>query len=158
MLPPAALEKLIFSGGGFLIAAVLGIAAYFIKEYLGDNKSRVNATTSDVKALTRELHEFKVAVANAVSSLKTEIQVFDRKWSEQHIKDGARFDQLSMLVTTYAKDIAKLEGRIEEHMGLLSSQISMNRAIHDKLLKLFEYVDVKERATDAAKRRAHPEG
>lgn len=158
MISPAAIEKIIIGGGGFLVAMVLGIAAYFIREFLGDHKTRTNSNSSELKALTKELHEFKTAVANAVNGVRAELQSFDRKWSEQHIRDAAKFDNLSQTVMTYSKDVTKLEGRIEEHMGLLSNQISMNRAIHDKLLKLFEYIDVKERATDAARRRAQSEG
>jgi len=131
-------------GAGFSI--ILAVSSYFIKEYLSSLQTRLAAAS-------KELAEFRIAAIAAVNNVKSELQAFDRKWSETHIREGARFDALSAQVNSHNKDMAKLEGRLEEHMQLLASQISTNRAINDKLVRIFGYIDAKERATDAAQRK-----
>lgn len=136
-------DKVILGLIGAAFSLILAVSSYFIKEYLSSLQTRLALAS-------KELAEFRIAAIAAVNSVKSELQTFDRKWSEVHIREGAKFDALSTQVNSYNKDMSKLEGRLEEHMQLLASQISTNRAINDKLVRIFGYIDAKERATDAA--------
>ena len=88
--------------------------------------------------------------------MREALSKLDRHWVEIHLKTDSKIDLLSQLVNQYNKDAAKLEGRLEEHMMLLSSQISTNRNLSDKLHRIFEYIDAKERASDSAIKETDP--
>ncbi len=154
LVTPELLDKIIVGVGGFLVAGVVGILTFLVKEYLSAHKEKASSAAAELKAVAKELSDFRVSVVNVVNALKLDLQKFDRKWSEEHIRDSAKFDSLSKQVSDYNKDVSKLEGRLEEHMGLLANQISTNKAINDKFVRVFEYIEAKERTIDSTKRQA----
>jgi len=145
--------------GTAVIGMLIAVAAYFIKEFLSSGKQALSKQDNATAALTKQMHEFteefselRLKIVSTISSLELQIKeslnLLDKNTSAQLAKHDNKIDLLATGTLQYNKDLAKLEGRLDEHMGLISSQISTTRNFSDKFTRLFEFVDAKARATD----------
>lgn len=146
------LENLLFSLGGLLVAVI----AYFVREYITSSKAKTDAQEHEIRGILTQIQALHLTIADVSMQMREALSKLDRHWVEIHLKTDSKIDLLSQLVNQYNKDAAKLEGRLEEHMMLLSSQISTNRNLSDKLHRIFEYIDAKERASDSAIKETDP--
>jgi len=146
------LENLLFSLGGLMVAVI----SYFVKEHFSESKAKTAAHEKLIEDLKGHIQTINIQIISTTGETRESLSTLDRRWSEIYLKSDSKIDMLAQLVNQYHKDAAKLEGRLEEHMLLLSSQISTNRNLSDKLHRIFEYIDAKERASDSAIKESAP--
>lgn len=160
------LTIVLISSGMTLVVTVLGI---WIKGYFQGRKERVTETKSDlekhkdkvdseIKELSKFMHEFKEEVSKSYYNLKEMIGKIEIQQSEERAELRTRIEVLGQQQQHYSESVVELKGRVDQQMDLVSSHISTLGHMSRQLERIFQFIDAPKRATDTAMENENTQG
>lgn len=150
------LSKLIAEPGTLLsaigaVAAIAGsIGGFLLRDFFGSRDKKLAKVDGAVLSLKKEHDVFKEKILLNLNSLNESVHKLAGAIKAQTAATKGDLELIKNDLRHYATDVAKLDGKIENQLNLVSTHISTIGHISRQMNRIFEYIDAPKRTTDIA--------
>jgi methyl-accepting chemotaxis protein len=154
-LEEALAQKALFTLLGMVGTIISGCLVYFIKTFYEDGRKRIDAaaasarsagsdakvdlkefrneTRDEVRELAQQFMKFRGEVVQSYGRLKDRMHQVELTTTRTLGELKATLDVTNNISQTATREIHKLEGRVGEHMQLITSSIAAMKSVSDKV-------------------------
>ena len=130
-----------WGAAGALTTGLVALLFWFVKKYFEKTEKESDGFKRENKELADKIDRIHEDIENLYSKVTARIDDSNKGICE-------RMQNLSDTIHQSGKETAKIEGRLDEHINMISSFISTIGHMGRQIDALFKYVDGNNRATD----------
>lgn len=119
-------ENVILAIIGSLITGAIGLLFWFVQRYFSNQEKIAKNSEKISREVLSTLHEIRAGMV--------------------YLKE--KTDHVDRMVNNYAKDLGKVEGRLDEHINMIANYIQTIGHISRQMDAVFKYIDADRRPTD----------
>jgi len=137
-------DTLVYTIGGGVLTGAVGMLFFFVKRYFSRSEEDLKKNRDDIAKMLCEVSTYRVGMSESHAQIKATCDGISTALSDIYKKTSHN----DAKTTDLSKDLARMEGRLDEHLSMLSNYIQAISHMTKQVNALFKYVDADKRATD----------